>query len=310
MLFIKKKLRWIFFTLSLLVIIVILRDSWQDIQNIHIRPHGYLFLFLSLLIIFFTNIWSGFLWVYILRSCQQPIKINHGLRIYLITNIYKYLPGNIGHFLKRIYELQKLGYSASIVSIGIVIEPFLMALSALLITLLIYIVDTTKITVNISILFLYLIPIVITLVIIHPFFLNKIVIYLSKKKYKILESENKNHIRKYPGLIILGEVGFILLKAQGFILTLMSFTPVSLDHFLTLISSFSFAWLLGLVTPGAPGGIGIFEVTILQMLSSFLPNTEIILATVAIFRVTNILAEVLGMCLAYLINNPLKKIYK
>ncbi|BDA39741.1 lysylphosphatidylglycerol synthase domain-containing protein [Candidatus Atelocyanobacterium thalassae] len=311
MLFIKKKLKWVFLILSFLVIRIILRDSWQDIQNIHIRSNGYLFLLSSLLITFFSHIWSGIFWVYILKSCQQSIKTSLGLKIYLITNVYKYLPGNIGHFLKRVHELQKLGFSVSIVSIAIILEPCLMIVSALLITLLTYIVDSTRIIINTNIVFLYLMLIIIILIIVHPFFLNKIVIYLSKKKYKILENKSANYIRQYPGLIILGEVVFILLKAQGFILALMSFIPVSLDNFLTLIGSFSFAWLLGLITPGAPGGIGIFEVTVLQMLQSSFLDTEIILATVAIFRIINILAEVSGMCLGYLINNnSLKKIYK
>ena len=111
--------------------------------------------------------------------------------------------------------------------------------------------------------------------------------------------------------IILGEVGFILLKAQGFILVLMSFISISSDNFLRFIGSFSFAWLLGLVTPGAPGGIGIFEATVLRMLRPSISNIEVILASVAIFRIINVLAEVLGMFLGYLINrNSLKKTYK
>ena len=186
-----------------------------------------------------------------------------------------------------------------------------MLISALLVTLLAHVLDSTKITINTSTLFLYLIPISITLIIIHPFFLNKVISYLSKQKYKSLESKNANYIKRYPGLIILGEVGFILLKAQGFILVLMSFISISSDNFLRFIGSFSFAWLLGLVTPGAPGGIGIFEATVLRMLRPSISNIEVILASVAIFRIINVLAEVLGMFLGYLINrNSLKKTYK
>lgn len=311
MLFIKKKLKWIFLILSFLAIIIMVQDSWQDIRNIHIKSNGYIFLLLSLLITFLAHIWSGILWVYILKSCQQSIHINLGLKIYLITNIYKYLPGNVGHFLKRIYELQRLGFSASIASVGIIIEPCLMLISALLVTLLAHVLDSTKITINTNTLFLYLIPISIALIIIHPFFLNKVISYLSKQKYKSLESKNANYIKRYPGLIILGEVGFILLKAQGFILVLMSFISISSDNFLRFIGSFSFAWLLGLVTPCAPGGIGIFEATVLRMLRPSISNIEVILASVAIFRIINVLAEVLGMFLGYLINrNSLKKTYK
>ena len=48
MLFIKKKLKWIFLILSFLAIIIMVQDSWQDIRNIHIKSNGYIFLLLSL----------------------------------------------------------------------------------------------------------------------------------------------------------------------------------------------------------------------------------------------------------------------
>ncbi|WP_354635191.1 hypothetical protein [Planktothricoides raciborskii] len=38
-----------------------------------------------------------------------------------------------------------------------------------------------------------------------------------------------------------------------------------------VLSAFSFAWLLGLVLPGAPGGIGIFEATAIALLQNNFP---------------------------------------
>jgi uncharacterized membrane protein YbhN (UPF0104 family) len=53
-----------------------------------------------------------------------------------------------------------------------------------------------------------------------------------------------------------------------------------------LLGAFSLAWLLGLVVPGAPGGLGVFEATAIALLQQrfsgglviqcdrFLPNNQ------------------------------------
>jgi glycosyltransferase 2 family protein len=64
-----------------------------------------------------------------------------------------------------------------------------------------------------------------------------------------------------------------------------------------IFSAFSFAWMLGLVVPGAPGGIGVFEATAIALLNSQIP-TGTIIGGVALYRMISILAEVSGAGLA------------
>ncbi|MGB3559771.1 MAG: hypothetical protein WBA24_14635, partial [Geitlerinemataceae cyanobacterium] len=66
-----------------------------------------------------------------------------------------------------------------------------------------------------------------------------------------------------------------------------------------LVGAFSLAWLLGLILPGAPGGLGVFEVAVLALLDGSFSSGEL-LSAVAIYRVVSILAEVGGAGLAYL----------
>jgi glycosyltransferase 2 family protein len=74
----------------------------------------------------------------------------------------------------------------------------------------------------------------------------------------------------------------------------------------TLVSIFSVGWVLGFITPGAPGGIGIFEVTVSALLTqkgmfhdapSF--SVAIAISAVAIQRLVSTLAEALGALLAW-----------
>ena len=105
-------------------------------------------------------------------------------------------------------------------------------------------------------------------------------------------------IPNYPLTPLLGELGFLLLRSLGFLITVSAFQPVPLSALPLLVSGFSFAWLLGLVVPGAPGGLGVFEATAIVVLNhELLPVT--ILAAVGLYRIISTFAEVLGAVLAY-----------
>jgi uncharacterized membrane protein YbhN (UPF0104 family) len=59
------------------------------------------------------------------------------------------------------------------------------------------------------------------------------------------------------------------------------------------------AWLLGLVVPGAPGGLGVFEATAIALLQQHFPTAVVISAT-GLYRLVSILAETAGAGLAWL----------
>ena len=68
-----------------------------------------------------------------------------------------------------------------------------------------------------------------------------------------------------------------------------------------LISVFSFAYLLGLIVPGAPGGmVGVFEATAIASLDGSQFPAATVLVVVALFRVINILAEAIAALIAWL----------
>ncbi|RMF21045.1 MAG: UPF0104 family protein, partial [Cyanobacteria bacterium J083] len=82
--------------------------------------------------------------------------------------------------------------------------------------------------------------------------------------------------------------------------TLVAFMNINYQLILPLLSAFSFAWLLGLIVPGAPGGVGVFEATIIALLNPQFFPPAIVLSSVVIFRLISILAEVLAAGLAVL----------
>jgi glycosyltransferase 2 family protein len=80
-------------------------------------------------------------------------------------------------------------------------------------------------------------------------------------------------------------------------LTLSALNPIAPAQIPLIFSAFSFSWVLGLVVPGAPGGIGVFEATAIALLNSQIP-TGTILGGVALYRLISILAELIGAGLA------------
>ena len=97
-------------------------------------------------------------------------------------------------------------------------------------------------------------------------------------------------------------MGFVLLRGLGFLFTFMALQQITLSQIPALLSAFSIAWLLGLVVPGAPGGVGVFEATAIALLDQSLFSPATVLVVVAIYRVISILAEAIAALVAWIIN--------
>jgi uncharacterized membrane protein YbhN (UPF0104 family) len=106
-------------------------------------------------------------------------------------------------------------------------------------------------------------------------------------------------LKRYPLVPLLGEVGFLVLRSAGFVFTFLAISSVLPGQLPLLLSAFSLAWLLGLVVPGAPGGIGVFEATAIALLGqTYSPG--LLLSVVALYRLVSVLAEVAGASLSWL----------
>ncbi|HEY9635571.1 MAG TPA: YbhN family protein [Coleofasciculaceae cyanobacterium] len=104
-------------------------------------------------------------------------------------------------------------------------------------------------------------------------------------------------MERYPLVPILGEIGFLVLRGLGFLLIFVALSTVSFSQIPMLLSAFSLAWLAGLVIPGAPGGIGVFEATAIALLNQSF-STGLVLSVVALYRFISILAETIGAGIA------------
>jgi glycosyltransferase 2 family protein len=133
---------------------------------------------------------------------------------------------------------------------------------------------------------------------IQPRILNILLHRLSRSKNKADATvADAIELTKYPLAPFVGEMGFVILRGIGFILTFLALQTVTWQQIPQLFSAFSFAWLLGLIVPGAPGGLGIFEVTAYGLLDNTQFPTEI--TAVAFYRLISILAEAIAALVCF-----------
>jgi hypothetical protein len=297
----KQMLRWVILGGTLFFLVKALKDNWQEVTTIHIDAVGWAILLIATGITLLAHTWAGWVWTWVLKELNQPVNSCEFIQVYLKTNIAKYIPGNIWHYYGRIVAAKNANVSTGAATLSVLLEPLLMAAAALIIVLVGSQFMAEKTT--IILLIVQLLGLLGVLCVLHPRFLNRATRLLGRIKAKKSTDDTPQavplNLEQYPLRPLLGELGFLGLRSTGFILTLFALSPLNLSQIPLLLGAFSFAWLLGLVVPGAPGGLGVFEATAIALLQQHFPTAVLISATV-VYRLVSILAETAGAGLAWL----------
>lgn len=241
-----------------------------------------------------------------LLCCVTGSEFNYGrvILIYSKSNLYKYLPGNVAHYIGRqeIAAKDKAvhGHVAfcSIVEIGI---SFMAGLLAAL-TLSYSFVTEWLSSADLSIFF--------AAVVVCVFFIIILCFVFRKKKTIVIDAIKHYCTRRNVCWIsfmlifdFLKQIVTGLLFAQ--LLRLMSVAFPD-GFFLRVAGVYAFAWLVGFITPGVPGGIGIRESMLTLLLNSIVAS-EAIVAAVVINRMLTVLADALAYPTAFLLSKLLNK---
>jgi uncharacterized membrane protein YbhN (UPF0104 family) len=296
----KQILRWVILGITLIFLANALKDNWLGVTAIRIDKVGWAILTIATGVTLLAHTWAGWIWTWILRDLNQSISASEFIVVYLKTNIAKYLPGNVWHHYRRILALKNANIATGAATLSVLLEALLLAAAALITVVMFgrrFAINTNSWSVRI----LQLLSLVIILVSIHPRFLNKVIsfVYKLRANKSDTQSEAAFSVERYPLRPLLGELGFLWIRGIGFILTLFALMPVNMSQVPLLLGAFSFAWLLGFLVPGAPGGLGVFEATAIALLQSRFPSAAVISA-IALYRLISIIAEAAGAGLAAL----------
>jgi len=260
-------------------------------------------LFLSFLFCILSIYLNAYAWKYIVRWFGKEFKSNNLVSFYVLTNILKYVPGGVWHFVERFNFIKKISNS-QIALYSTLVEPYFMLSASFLVA---------SLGLVFSPLYFFLIfPLV---------FLNRKLIYLVLKRigsikgkvFEVLKLPNSkyqsqeriNIISFFPTRALILEIGFVLSKFIGFYICLNTVYTINTLNSIFLLVIFSLSWSLGLVVPTAPGGVGVFEACFLFFVGKSIPQ-NIILICLIYFRVISTSADLL-LSLPFLIRKLSKR---
>ena len=301
--FIKKRLSFIFdmiykINIKLLITLICLLfigksiyGNFDDLANVNINLKELIWLICGIIFSLLSIIINAYAWQQLINSIGCNSKKLNIVKIYLNTNIYKYLPGGVWHFVSR-YNALRLKFSTQKSVESILLEPLLMLVSALIF-----------IPFGSFNIFIFILCWSSTLLF-HSGLREFIIRNLKGIKLDIFKANDNVNFRNsaneiqnisiktfYPFKPLFLEIAFILFRFFGFSCCINAFSIGSFISQGELISSFSLAWAIGLVVPAAPGGIGVFESVILFGLSSQLPDAPL-LAALLCYRLVSITSDV------------------
>ena len=282
-------LKSIFFISSLLYFCIYFFYNIDQISfDINLERNG-INLSLSFLFCVLSIYLNAYAWKYIVKWFGEEFNNNNLVSFYVLTNVLKYVPGGIWHFVERFNFIKRIS-NPQIALYSTLIEPYFMLSGSFLLA---------SLGVIFSPLYFFLIlPLV---------FLNRKLIYLVLKKlgslkgkvFEVLRLANSkdqfgriNIISFFPLRALFLEIGFVLSKFIGFYICLNTFYTNNNLNIIYLLAVFSLSWSIGLVVPTAPGGVGVFEAFLLFFVGRIIPQ-NVILVSLIYFRIISTSADLL-----------------
>lgn len=226
-----------------------------------------------------ANIILASAWRILMVGLEQSITSRIATRIYGLTQLAKYVPGNIFQFAGRQFLAMSHGFSGKAIAKSTFLELLLLVLTgaAFVLWTLPLLYPAFNIIYGLS-----LFIIIATLIALGL-------------KWQDKSSLIKAIAQYFLFLVISGTVFLCVLYS---IVDNWTATPALV---LPLIGAYVIAWLAGLITPGSPAGVGVREFILILLLKPFFAEVDIVLAVI-ISRITT----VVGDCFFYLYSLSLR----
>ena len=249
--------------------------QWGKVS--HWRPSGAQFVLLISLAIGYAAalLLLAWNWSAILRRLIGPVlPAGPLLQSYTKTQIAKYVPGNVMHYVTRHVYLRDYGLEHRAIASAAFLEAISLPIAAMLAIALMVpfsgFAELAAFAIRPDLTLIAAILSIVTGAIIYAYF-------------------SGTHRYVPTVCYVLGRaVAFMLW--QGLLFGLIIYS-VSGTFVVFAIPVAIFAWLVGFVTPGAPGGVAVREVLIVELLQDAAPNEEVFIAAL-LFRLVTTLGDV------------------
>jgi hypothetical protein len=301
----KKSLNLIGNAITLLAIYFVfkkLMTSELD-YSILLREKNILVIAVILLILSLIIITNCFPWKSLVQLfSDKKIPWRESIQVYTKSNILKYIPGNVFQYVGRNQLALKMNLSHIQVATATMFDIALNVLAAVVLSIIYFLKNGINISLSSNttkvMLFSFLLLCIVALFVAYKFRS-----YFQKFKYLLTWNTVKTAL-----VCLIYYIFTMIIQSLLFMVLLLYILKVDLnaDLFLQLFSAYTFSWLVGFLTPGAPAGIGIRE-AVMASATGGLINTGTITFAMIIFRVLTTLADGIALLIVTLYNLFLHK---
>lgn len=309
----KKIVKYTGNTISALAIICLALSIYQmdiNIDELSNKEELLIWSILGIIIAVFCLIVCSYAWMQPLQCLgNRKLKFADVMVIYLKSNLGKYLPGNIVHYVERNLFAVNMGIKQLYIAISSVMECMVLIIVAMTLSILFSYKDLLRVFDDFNltkwlkiILFSGGAGIVILGVAI-----------CCLPKIRNILADIKKVVTLRSGIIVLIKMilsDIIILYGNGlcFALICRNILGVTMDagKFMYFINCYVLAWMVGYCTPGAPGGIGIRELIIILLVRN-VANSDMVVLSALIHRIVTVLGDFLAYCISIGIGVHLKK---
>lgn len=268
----------------------LLGNSSQLLQQ-RLDLQGWLWLLLGVGMSLLSLVVNGAAWGVVLRQLGLRPRWAPLIAAYLSTNLRKHLPGGVWHLASRVQLLRSpqapLAGPAPTAQalLAVVLDPLLAAIAALALGALGGWQGGWALV--------CLAP----LLLLQPRWLGPLLLRLERRKAAELGlgdgAVEPPALAAAPWWSLLALLAFVLVRFGGFACCLMAFELQRSLDWSGWLAGFAIAWVAGLVVPGAPGGLGVFEAVLLLRLGFALPAGPLLAVAIS-YRVVVSLADLLA----------------
>jgi len=281
-----------------------LAGNLRQLLQLSLDPQGWCWLVLGVGLSLVSLLANGLAWGVGLGWLGHQPRWVALVQLFLRSNLRKYLPGGIWHLLARVRSLR--GDGGGVLAqplhtpqalVAVLLDPLLMAVAALALLPLGGWQSGLALLAPLALLLLL------------PRWLQPLLLRLERQRARQLaaqgllleeldpEADATVLLPGYPWLPLLAELGFVLLRFAGFACCVQAFDLAYALPWGGWVAGFAVAWTAGLVVPGAPGGLGVFEAVLLLRLAYAVPEAPLLALAVS-YRLITSLADLIAAATA------------
>jgi hypothetical protein len=249
-------------------------------------------------------------WRKILSLLRVSVSRIVAVRIVFLSQLARYLPGNIGHHLGKIVLGHREGIGVKVGSGSIIIESLGLLVLGLSLSAL-FLPDQLKVFLlgaqHVPLLVGAVVVVLLILFILYR--RGKLLAVLQQFKQLRLDASLREYVGAGVEVVFCYLINFIFLGVIAWLIADRVYGTPAVSVF-QLTGIFALSWTAGFVTPGAPAGLGVREVIALALLTNSY-GEEVAIGVVVLHRMVltagDLFAFILGLLLQLAASRSLPK---